>query len=125
MFLVTNGITSQSKVKIKHLKPNQVHKMVACEKPLAIFPKTVKSPSIKTTKKPKSNVETICVKEELLDDLDETNEDQMKLLKDIELLQTIEMTENDVENKFSSNHIKEQGIVNVNKTLTNNINEKL
>jgi len=124
-FLVTNGITNQSKVKVKHLKPNQVHKMVACEKPLASFPKTVNN-SIKTKKKTKSNIEKICLKEELLDDLDEMNEDQMSLLRDIELLQTITMTENDIEKKIGSNHVKEeQEIVDIYKKikLTKNKNK--
>jgi len=115
-FLVTNGITSQSKVKVKHLKPNQVHKMVACEKPLASFPKSVNN-SIKTNKITKSNIEKICLKEELLDDLDEMNEDHLSLLKDIELLQTIAMTENDIENKINSNHIKEDQEIDIYKKI--------
>jgi len=66
-FSVTNGITSQSKVKIKHLKPNQVHKMVACKQTLAMFPKTSKK-NVNYSVKTKSNSEKVCLKEELLDD---------------------------------------------------------
>lgn len=108
---MTNGITSQSKVKVKHLKPNQVHKMVACKKTLAMFPKTIKQchlSSIKTGTKTKLNLEKKCFKEELLDDIDELNEDQINLLKDTELLQTITMTENDIGSKFSSAIKKEE-----------------
>lgn len=118
LFLVTNGITSQSKVKVKHLKPNQVHKMVASKKTLAIFPKTEKNiyddTSVSIDKKTKSESKKMCFKEELLDDIDEMNDDHINLLKDTELLQTIEMTENDIENKYSvQNVIEEQEDVNI------------
>jgi len=82
--------------------------MVACKKPLAMFPKTAKTNycsdnlSIKTISKIKKN----CLKEELFDDIDEMNEDQISLLKDTEFLQTITMTENDIGNKIASDHIK-------------------
>lgn len=111
MILVTNGITSQSKVKLKHLKPNQIHKMVSCKKPLAMFPKTggkKKNSSLKTITKTQSNRKEISLQEELLDDIDEMNEDQLNLLKDTELLQTIAMAENDTDMKFCSNRIKEE-----------------
>lgn len=111
MFQVTNGVTSQSKVKVKHLKPNQVHKMVTCKKPLAMFPKSTKinvNSSKKLSIKTVSNIKKNCIKEELLDDLDELNEDQISLLKDTEFLQTITMTENDIESKFSSDHLQEE-----------------
>lgn len=85
--------------------------MVACKKPLAMFPKTAKTNdncsdkvSIKTT----SNIKKYSIKEELLDDMDEMNEDQISLLKDTDFLQTITMTENDIENKFDSNHLKDE-----------------
>lgn len=116
LFLVTNGITSQSKVKVKHLKPNQVHKMVASKKTLATFPKTSKKnddSSVRIDKKTKSSSKTVFLKEELLDDLDEMNEDHINLLKDAELLQTIEMTENDMENKYGSDNMKEEQEVNI------------
>lgn len=84
--------------------------MVASKKPLAMFPKTAKTNnncsdkmSIKTTSNIKHNI-----KEELLDDMDEMNEDQISLLKDTDFLQTITMTENDIENKFDSNHLKDE-----------------
>ncbi|KAL4141406.1 hypothetical protein QTP88_004049 [Uroleucon formosanum] len=112
---VANNITSQSKVKVKHLKPNQVQKMVACKKPLAMFPKTEKTNdctdklSIRTI----SNIKKNSLKEALLDDIDEMNEDQISLLKDTEFLQTITMTENDIENKFVPGHLKgDQDIYN-------------
>lgn len=82
--------------------------MVACKKPLAMFPKTAKTNdcpdklSIKTI----SNIKKNSLKEELLDDIDEMNEDQISLLKDTEFLQTITMTENDIENKFALDHLK-------------------
>lgn len=110
---VTNGITSQSKVKVKHLKPNQIHKMVVCKKPLAIFPKTKKTKLNsfnKINKNAKSNLENICIKEELLDELDEMNEDQINLLRDTELLKTISMTENDIVNKIKD---EEQEVVDI------------
>lgn len=117
MILVTNGITSQSKVKLKHLKPNQIHKMVSCKKPLAMFPKSVgkkKNSSVKTITKTQSNWKQINLQEEFLDDIDEMNEDQLNLLKDTELLQTIAMAENDTDMKFCSNRIKEeQGFVDM------------
>lgn len=85
--------------------------MVASKKPLAMFPKTAKTNdncsdkiSIKTT----SNIKKHSIKEELLDDMDEMNEDQISLLKDTDFLQTIAMTENDIENKFDSNHLKDE-----------------
>jgi len=114
-FLVTSNVTSQSKVKVKHLKPNQVHKMAACKKPLAMFHKTTKindNYADKLSKKTLSNIKKISLKEELLDDLDEMNEDQISLLKDAEFLQTITITENDIENKFAINNLKEQNIYN-------------
>lgn len=88
--------------------------MVACEKPLAVFPKRLKNCSVKTTQKTKSNVEKVCLKEELLDDLDEMNEDQMNLLKDIDLLQ-LAIMENNVENKFNSNYVNELGVTSTQK----------
>lgn len=82
--------------------------MVSSKTPLNIFPtkKDLKNiSSVRTVNK--SNIEQLCLKEELLDDLDELNEDQINLLKDTELLQAISMTENDIENKFKSHNIKE------------------
>ncbi|VVC37456.1 DNA-directed RNA polymerase, N-terminal,Pentatricopeptide repeat,DNA-directed RNA [Cinara cedri] len=108
---VTNGVTSQSKVKLKHLKPNQVHKMVSCKKPVAIFPKTEKkkkNSSVITSTNTESNMNKICLQEKFLDDIDEMNDDQINLLKDTELLQTIAMAENDTDMKFCSNSIKEE-----------------
>ncbi|XP_050532708.1 DNA-directed RNA polymerase, mitochondrial [Daktulosphaira vitifoliae] len=101
---VSNGNTSQSKVKIKHLKPNQVHRMVACKKTLAMFPKTTKNvlKSDKTLLKTSSYKNKSLLKEELLEDIDELSEDQRKLLNDSELLQTITLTENDIDNKFEN-----------------------
>lgn len=127
-FIVTNGITSQSKVKLKHLKPNQVHKMVSCKKPLAMFPKKSKTDydnSVKTNSKVKSDIEEVYLKNELLDDIDEMNEDQINLLQDTELLQTIAMTENDIENKFVSDHEKQKEMFDFydNSKLSNNINK--
>lgn len=90
--------------------------MVASKKTLATFPKTAKKnddSSVTTVKKTKSNSKKVCLKEELLDDLDEMNEDHINLLKDAELLQTIEMTENDIENKYGIDNIKEQETVNI------------
>lgn len=127
LFLVTNGITSQSKVKVKHLKPNQVHKMVACKKSLAIFPKTTKkkdNSSLKTVNT-KFNLDKDCFNEELLDNIDELNEDQIKLLKDSELLQTISITEIDIENKFVSDHIKEQEAVDIHNSIKPSNGDKL
>lgn len=124
---MTNGTTSQSKVKVKHLKPNQVHKMVACKKTLAMFPKTIKqcdhSP-IKTGTKTKLNLEKKSFKEEFLDDIDELNEDQINLLKDTELLQTITMTENDMGSKFSSAIKKEdQELVEIYNSANSSIDQ--
>lgn len=89
--------------------------MVACKKPLAMFPKTEKTNdctdklSIRTI----SNIKKNSLKEALLDDIDEMNEDQISLLKDTEFLQTITMTENDIENKFVPGHLKgDQDIYN-------------
>ncbi|XP_060878256.1 DNA-directed RNA polymerase, mitochondrial [Metopolophium dirhodum] len=112
---VTNSVTSQSKVKVKHLKPNQVQKMVACKKPLAMFPKTEKTNdcSDKLSITTISNIKKNSLKEALLDDIDEMNEDQISLLRDTEFLQTITMTENDIENKYTPGHLKgEQDIYN-------------
>jgi len=88
-----------------------VQKMVACKKPLAMFPKTVKTNdncSDKASIKNTSNIKKHSIKEELLDDMDEMNEDQISLLKDTDFLQTITMTENDIENKFDSNYLKDE-----------------
>lgn len=90
--------------------------MVASKKTLATFPKATKKnddSSVTIIKKTKSNSKKVCLKEELLDDLDEMNEDQINLLKDAELLRTIEMTENDMENKYGIDNIKEQEAVNI------------
>lgn len=82
--------------------------MVACKKTLAVFPKTAKTNdcSEKLSIKTISNIKKNSLKEELLDDIDEMNEDQISLLKDTEFLQTITMTENDIGNKIASHHIK-------------------
>jgi hypothetical protein len=85
--------------------------MVACKKPLAMFPKTSKTNnncSDKVSIKTISNIKKHSIKEELLDEIDEMNEDQISLLKDTDFLQTITMTENDIENKFGSNNLKEE-----------------
>jgi len=85
--------------------------MVASKKPLAMFPKTTKTNnncSDKISLKSTSNIRKHSIKEELLDDMDEMNEDQISLLKDTDFLQTITMTENDIENKFDSNHLKDE-----------------
>lgn len=98
--------------------------MVACKKPLAMFPKTTKKRNnsfIGT----KFNLDKDCLKEELLDNIDELNEDQIKLLKDSELLQTISMTEIDIENKFVSDHIKEQEVVDIYNSIKPNDKDKL
>lgn len=124
LFLVTNGITSQSKVKVKHLKPNQVHKMVACKKPLAIFPKTTKkenNSSVEINEEAISNLENIRIQEELFDDLDEMSEDQINLLNDTELLKTISMTEKDIVNQLKD---EEQKIVNIYKNIELPINKE-
>lgn len=98
-------------MKVKNLKPSQVHKMVACKKPLAMFPKTAKkdeNSSIKTSQKTKFNLEKNALKEELLDDLDELTEDQLNLFKDTELLHTIALSDNLNNIKFHSENIKEE-----------------
>jgi len=84
--------------------------MVACKKPLAMFPKMEKTNdcSDKLSIRTKSNIKKNSLKEALLDDIDEMNEDQISLLKDTELLQTITMTENDIEHKFVPGHLKEE-----------------
>lgn len=56
----------------------------------------------------KCNFQEIRLQEELLDHIDEVNEDQINLLRDTELLQTIAMAENDTDMKFCSNRIKEE-----------------
>lgn len=121
MFLVTNGTTSQSKVKVKHLKPNQLHKMIVNNKTLATFPKTVNksvNSSISIDKKAKSTFKNGAFNEELLDDIDELNEEHLNLLKDTELLQSIAMTEKDVENKYNFGNVKEkQEIVNIDDSI--------
>lgn len=86
--------------------------MVSYKKPQAMFPNTAKKDDnyyvkIKTIN---CNNDDIYLKEELLEHIDETNEDQINLLKDADLLQTIAMTENDIENKFDSNQGKEMEI---------------
>lgn len=89
--------------------------MVACKKPLAMFPKTeiTNDCSHKLSMKTISDIKKNSLKEALLDDIDELNEDQISLLKDTEFLQTITMTENDIENKFAPGHLKgEQDIYN-------------
>jgi len=89
--------------------------MVACKKPLAMFPITEKTNdcSDKLSIKTISNMKKNSLKEALLDDIDEMNEDQISLLKDTEFLQTIAMTENDIENKYTPGHLKgEQDIYN-------------
>uniref|UniRef100_A0A2S2PVK5 DNA-directed RNA polymerase n=2 Tax=Sipha flava TaxID=143950 RepID=A0A2S2PVK5_9HEMI len=112
---VTNGNTNQSKVKVKHLKPNQVQKMVSYKKPQAMFPNTAKKDDsyYVKTKSINCNNDDIYLKEELLEHIDEMNEDQINLLKDADLLQTIAMTENDIENKFDSNQGKELEISHI------------
>lgn len=88
--------------------------MVANKKTLASFPKTTKKSvnlSVKSDVNIKSDVDKICFKEELLDDIDEMNEDQVNLLHDTELLHTIGMTENDIENKLHSSNLKEELVI--------------
>lgn len=113
LILVTNGNTNQSTVKVKHLKPNQVQKMVSFKKPQAMFPNTAKEYDKydeKAIKKTNYNNDTIYLKEELLEHIDEMNEDQINLLKDADLLQTIAMTENYIANRFESNQGTEQEV---------------
>lgn len=96
---------------MKHLKPNQVHKMVDCKKTLAMFPKTAKedrNSSVKFDQKIKYNLDNNYIKEELLDDLDEMTEDQINLFKDTEFLHTIAMSDNFINNKFHLDDIKEE-----------------
>lgn len=126
LFSVTNGITSQSKIKVKHLKPNQVHKMVACQKPLAMFPKAIKKRDHSAITSSTNNtliVDKKCFKEELLDDIDELNEDQINLLKDTELLQTITMTENDFGKKVGSGFKKDQELVEIYNSFDSSFNQ--
>lgn len=90
--------------------------MVSCKTSLGIFPTKKNSKNklpINNIKKTKSNLDKVYLKEELLDDLDEMNEDQINLLKDSELLQVISMTENDIQSKFISQHLEGEELENV------------
>lgn len=72
-----------------------------------MFPKVEsknKKVKIDTTKSIKQR---LAFNDELLDELDEINEDQMYLLKDSDFLQTIALTESDIESKFDFDHLKE------------------
>jgi hypothetical protein len=89
--------------------------MVSYKKPQAMFPNTAKKDDsyYVKTKSINCNNDDIYLKEELLEHIDEMNEDQINLLKDADLLQTIAMTENDIENKFDSNQGKELEISHI------------
>lgn len=83
--------------------------MVACKKPLAMFPKTKKKlKSDKNNTKITQNMDNNCFREELLDDIDGMTEDQINLLKDTELIQSIAMTERDIDNKFNPDNMKDE-----------------
>lgn len=90
--------------------------MVSCKTPMGIFPTkndTKNKLPISKKKNINLNLDKVSIKEELLDDLDEMNEDHINLLKDTELLQAISMTENDIENKFISKHLEGEELENV------------
>lgn len=80
--------------------------MVSHIQPQAVFPNSAKDYDnyyVKNKTKVNYNDDNIYLQEELLEQIDEMNEDQINLLKDADLLQTIAMTENYIENKFDSN----------------------
>ncbi|XP_050428199.1 DNA-directed RNA polymerase, mitochondrial [Adelges cooleyi] len=121
---VSNGVTSESKIKIKHLKPNQVHNMVANKKPLVMFPKSGENSNkcVKTISKPNNNFNKSISKEELLEDIDELHDEHQHLLNDSELLKTLALTENDIEQNFNFKSTKKDDSLEGSSYDVNNLN---